>query len=211
MCQIVYIFRVKQSLVLFQSFIPDKFMVSLCLTKYRSLFNCPLTTNPTASWCRLKQTIRSIWIYYHYYYYYIIIFYYNTLGFISTKHRGEQTCKYVPSTFRRRSGLHKHNTRSCLSINTHTQENIRISTVISSHTTHTSITPSPFSPGPVLPLLLLPRPRCASTQSPAVPEHPPSSLPPPPPLPPNTSPVGGVMSGFCGGLLLDRSRQSACL
>lgn len=59
MCQIVYIFRVKQSLVLFKSFIPDKFTVFLCLTKYRNLFNCPLTTNHTASWCRLTQTIKS--------------------------------------------------------------------------------------------------------------------------------------------------------
>lgn len=73
---------------------------------------------------------------------------------------------------------------------------------MSSHTTHTFITPNPFSPGPVLP---------AITQSHAVPEHPPPPSVPPPP--PNTSPVGGVMSGFCGGLLMtgpDNQRVCKC-
>ena len=137
---------------------------------------------------------------------YYFLLYSNSLGFISTKHRGEQTCKYVQSTFRRRSGLHKHNTWSRLSINTHTHTHARRKT--SEYLLWSPLTP-PTPPSRRAPShldLSSPRPRRASTQSPAVPEHPPSSLPPP-----NTSPVGGVMSGFCGGLLLDRSRQSACL
>lgn len=75
--------------------------------------------------------------------------------------------------------------------------NIRASAVMSSHATHTVI-----SPGPVLPTI---------TQPPAVPERP----PPPSVTPsPNTSPVGGVMSGLCGGLLLtgpDNQRVCKCV
>ncbi|KAF3704142.1 hypothetical protein EXN66_Car019830 [Channa argus] len=48
-------------------------------------------------------------------------------GFIPMMHRGKQTCKDVQSSFRRCSP-HSH---------THAQENLRISTVISSHTAHT--------------------------------------------------------------------------
>lgn len=72
--------------------------------------------------------------------------------------------------------------------------------MISSHTTHTS-------PGPVLRAfnpLLDPLPYLSTHRPP---------LPLPPPSPSNMSPVGGVMSGFCGGLLMtgpDNQRVCKC-